>query len=87
MRLSPKFGWVYHVTDVYGRTWILTHSGNLAGDRTRGYTTHTYGCILMGTYLGRLNGQRAVLLSRPTLRRFIAYMDRRDFELEIINRY
>lgn len=87
MRRSPKFGWVYHITGVAGRSWILTHWGNLAGDRTLGYKTHTYGCVLLGSYRGKVDGQRAVLLSRPTVRRFIEYMDRQDFELEIRNNF
>jgi len=84
---SPKFGLVYHITDVAGRTWILTHWGNLAGDRTLGYKTHSEGCVLLGSYRGKINGQRAVLLSLPMVKRFIDYMDRKDFELEIINKF
>jgi len=84
-RISKKFGKVYHITDVEGRSWILTHSGNLAGDTNKGYKTHSYGCILMGKYFGFLNGQQAVLLSRPTLRRFIRRMEEQDFKLDIVD--
>ncbi len=29
---SRRFGTVFHLTDVNGRTYILIHTGNLAGD-------------------------------------------------------
>ena len=66
---SRKFGECYLITDVEGRSWILTHAGNLAGDRLKGYRTHSYGCVLLGKYFGRLYGQLAVLVSRATIRK------------------
>lgn len=87
LRKSPRFGWCYHVTDVYGRTWILTHSGNVAGDRSKGYLTHTNGCILQGKYHGKLGNQRAVLVSKTTVRRFIEHMDGQDFYLTILDHW
>jgi len=87
LRFSQKFGWCYHITGVPDRTYILTHSGNLAGDRLRGYKTHTYGCVLQGKYRGKLEGQRAVLYSKPIVRQFMTHMNKEDFELEIINRF
>ena len=87
LRYSKKFRWCYHLQDVYGRTWILVHSGNLAGDTTKGYKTHSFGCLLMGKYFGTLTGQRAVLLSRATLRRFVAFMRGKSFMLKIIDVY
>ena len=68
---------------VNGRTWILTHSGNLAGDRKKGYRTHSYGCILLGKYFGSLDNQTAVLVSRTTLNRFIRFMGGTSFKLKI----
>jgi len=85
MRKSNKFGWCYYVTDVTGRSWILTHSGNLAGDRAKGFLSHTYGCILQGKYHGWLGGQKAVLVSKPTVRHFIEYMEKEEFDLKIQN--
>jgi hypothetical protein len=32
IRQSPKYGKIYWVTKVPDRTWILIHSGNVAGD-------------------------------------------------------
>jgi len=82
-RYSKKYRQHYHITDVKGRSWILTHSGNFAGDKEKGFKSHTAGCILLGKYFGKLNGQDAVLLSRATLRRFIAHMNWKPFELKI----
>ncbi len=87
---SPRYGWVYLVTDVEQRAWILIHPGNVAGDRTKGYATHSYGCILLGRKLGFLNYnkqmQRAVLISRPTVRKFFEEMGQKDFQLIIRER-
>jgi len=68
---SNKFGNTYLVKDVEGRSWILSHSGNVGGDMELGLRTDTLGCILQGKYLGKVFGQLAVCLSRPTLRRFL----------------
>lgn len=85
---SKKFGSVYHVTGVDRRTWILTHAGNLAGDRELGYKTHSYGCILFGKEFGKLliggRHQEAVLVSKPTIRRFVEHMGRQPFRLRIV---
>lgn len=84
---SPHFGKVYHVKDVSGRSHILQHSGNVAGDRHKGLKTHTYGCQLFGRYLGHLRiagrRQRAVLASRPTLRKFQDHMGMKPYKLII----
>jgi hypothetical protein len=87
LRKSPRFGWTYHITDVKGRTWILTHSGNLAGDVTKGYLTDTEGCILVGRYFGTIQGQLAVLASRPALRSLMERMGGKDFILVVEDDY
>ena len=87
IRYSQKYGWVFHVTDVKGRTYILFHSGNWAGDRTKGLHTHSEGCLLLGKYPGWLRGQRAVLSSRPTIRAFMEYLDNSEFKLNITEVY
>lgn len=87
---SPKYGWVYLVTDVPDRSWILIHPGNFAGDRRQGFKTHSYGCILLGRTYGRLKTkkgmQRSVLVSRPTVRRFFDEMGQEDFTLCVKDR-
>ena len=89
LRYSPHFRrrlyWFYDVED---RGHILAHNGNLAGDTDLGWRTHSLGCLIMGKYFGKLNigggkFQRAVLLSGPTLRRFMNYMNGEDFEIYI----
>jgi hypothetical protein len=71
---SPRFGRVYHVQAVPGRTHILIHSGNLAGDVSLGFKSNVEGCILLGSRRGTIQGQCAVLVSRATVRRFMALL-------------
>ena len=85
VRHSPKYGQVYHVEAVPGRTHILLHHGNFAGDRLRGYRTHSAGCILLGSRKGKLHGQRAVLGSKIARRKFELAMNFQTTTLEIIN--
>lgn len=80
---SPRHGYVFHLQDVQGRTWILIHTGNLAGDLTKGWKTHSAGCILLGKYRGRLSKQKAVMCSKTTVRDFAELMDGKEFLLEI----
>jgi len=84
---SPRYGWVYMVTNVPGRSFILVHPGNVGGDKTLGLKTHTLGCILLGARRGKLNinghRQKAVLVSRPTVREFFTVMAEQDFTLEV----
>ena len=87
IRRSRKFGVCYHLTDVKKRTWILTHSGNLAGDLSKGFKTHTFGCLLMGKYFGTIANQPAVLLSRVTLKRFLKLMNGEAFTLHVKELY
>lgn len=89
-RKSKKFREHYHLQDVKGRTWILTHSGNLAGDTKRGWKTHSHGCLLPGSRFGKIEidkhntYQDAVFSSRPTLRKLITAMEKKDFVLRIV---
>jgi len=88
-RKSKRFGEHYHLQNIKGRTWVLTHSGNFAGDTKRGWKTHSHGCLLPGSRFGKLKlnaykYQDAVLSSRPTLRRLITAMAKKDFILRIV---
>jgi hypothetical protein len=85
--MSPKFGKVYWVVDVPDRSYIRNHAGNLAGDTKKGFKTHSYGCILSGKYKGYIAGQRAILLSRVTIRKFINLLQDRPFKLNIIEAF
>ena len=59
---SPRFGEVFKVMDVPGRTDILIHPGNTADD--------TAGCILLGSELGKFSEKRAILNSGKTFQAF-----------------
>lgn len=83
IRLSNKYGRVYWVRHVPNRTYILIHSGNYAGDKSKGFKSHVMGCILLGKKSGFLGGQVAVLNSRITVREFVEHMDYDPFRLRI----
>jgi len=63
---SSKYGNTFEVKGVPGRSYILFHTGNIVG--------HTSGCIILGQYWGKLYGDRAVLNSGGTFRRFMELM-------------
>lgn len=81
---SGKYRDVYHVTNVPKRSGILAHSGNVAGDKLKGFKTHSWGCLLPATRLGILYGQLAGLASRGALHKIHSITNRQDFYLEII---
>jgi hypothetical protein len=83
MRLSPKFVFTYWVKGVKNRSFILIHSGNYAGDVSKGLKSHVNGCILLGQKFGILGEQRAILNSRVIVRKFINHMSSKPFVLEI----
>lgn len=83
IRVSPKYGQVYHITEVPGRSYILIHAGNYAGDREKGFKTNVAGCVLLGQRRGLLGGQWAVLNSRVAVRRFMTHMALQPFTLII----
>jgi hypothetical protein len=87
LRLSNKYGRIYWVRKVPDRTYILIHSGNYAGDKSKGFKTHVMGCILLGKTHGFLGGQRAVLNSRLTVRKFMREMNYQPFQLNILESF
>lgn len=74
---STKYGKVYKVLDVPGRTGILIHVGN--------YNSQIQGCILLGNDLKDINkdGQKDVTNSRLTFSKFMLFMGGKDFTLII----
>ncbi len=76
---SPKFGGTFEVTYVPGRGQVLFHAGNIVD--------HTEGCILIGQHFGKLQGQRAVLNSGDTFRKFLRQVGRESFHLTIYERF
>lgn len=75
----------YKLKDVEGRTGILIHSGNYAGDSSKGYLTNSQGCLMFGEKFGTLSNQLAVLNSSHTLSKFLKKLDKKSFKFEIIN--
>lgn len=80
---SPKYGRVYSVQEVPGRTVIRQHPGNWAGDVSKGLRTNSLGCQLFGAYAASIYGQMAVAQSRKTHRRFADHMGRKPYRLII----
>lgn len=80
---SPRFGRIYGLFGTAPRANILIHSGNYAGDVDKGLKSHVQGCILLGKYFGTMDGQRAILLSRPTVRAFMDHMKGEPFTLVV----
>lgn len=85
---SPRFGRVFTVTGVPGRSAILIHPGNFGGDVEKGYQSHVEGCILLGQRRGKmmnLNGspQRCIFLSRPAIREFMELVGSDPFLLHL----
>jgi len=87
IRHSNKFGLSYWLKCVEGRSWVLIHAGNFAGDKSKGYKTNSQGCLLMGKCFGSIGGQLAVLSSKVTLRKFMWLMNNEPFELTIEDAY
>lgn len=81
---SPKFKRnMYVLMDTDPRAGIRAHSANLMGDKAQGYRAQLNGCLALGERLGWLDGQKALLVSAPAMRRFEAYLAGAPFTLEI----
>lgn len=81
-RMSPRYGRVYTIA-VEGRSYILFHQGNFCGDESEGFKTNVRGCILLGSRVGIIGGQKAVLASRVARRKFERAMAFEPFILDI----
>jgi hypothetical protein len=81
--LSPKHGECYQVMNVQGRDMIEIHSANFAGDANKGFISQLLGCIALGTTIGILSGQLAVLNSKGAIAAFEAKQAKQDFQLTI----
>lgn len=85
---SPRFGRVFGLADVPGRSHVLIHAANLAGDVDLGWTTQLHGCIAPFLREGLMRNasgvmQRAGLVSRPALGALMEWAAGRPFTLEI----
>lgn len=69
--VSKKFGKCFWVQDVPGRSEILFHVGNWAGNSEKGYRTDSLGCILVGTSTAFIKGQLGISNSRHAMDVFL----------------
>lgn len=83
---SPRYGWTYHLKKTEPRTNVLIHWGNWAGNDEEGMKSNTDGCILLGTKIDILNGQRAVIASKAAWKLFCDTLQHEPFLLEIEGR-
>jgi len=88
IRFSPRFKReLYAVNGVKDRVGVLIHSANFMGDPNFGYKYQLQGCIALGEKMGIMDGQKALLLSMPAVRRFMDYMAGEEFTLEVSNEF
>lgn len=82
---SSKFRrFMYAIEEqIPNRGGFRIHSGNFAGDKAKGFRADSLGCPLLGYQFGKLDGQRAVLVSRPAVADFVTHMQMQPFTLEI----
>lgn len=85
---SPSKGLVYEVKNVQGRSHVLIHAANWAGDRAKGLHSDLLGCIAPGDSVGTLQTpagkmQRAVIGSKRALHDLMAWAADQPFELTI----
>lgn len=73
---SRLFGETFEIINIFGRSHVLFHAGNFVED--------TKGCIIIAQYFGKLYGDRAVLNSGETFRKFMeGFKDINQFSLTI----
>ena len=81
---SPRLKkYTYRILDVPGRSGVLIHSANLMGDTALGFKSQLLGCIALGERLGKLDNQKALLVSMPAVRNFETLMGGQPFKLVI----
>ena len=81
---SPRFRrYMYLLLGTQPRAGIRKHPANLMGAAP--YRTQLNGCIALGERLGWIDGQKALLLSAPAVRKFEAHMGYKPFLMEIRN--
>jgi len=89
VRFSPHFKRLtFHLQDVKGRTYILIHGANFAGDTSKGFQSHLSGCIALGKSAGKAKNkfgkfQKAIFSSRTAVREFMETMNNEEFKLII----
>jgi hypothetical protein len=74
---------MYLVAPVIGRAGIRKHAANLMGDVRKGFKAQLNGCIALGERLGWIDGQKALLLSAPAMRKLETLTQGQTFEMEV----
>lgn len=83
---SPRFGrCLYLLSPTDPRAGIRVHPANLMGDAAKGWHSQLNGCIALGERLGWMDGQKALLLSQPAVRRLESYFGGRRFSLQTLD--
>lgn len=78
--MSPRFGETFTILDIPDRSNVLFHPLNVVEE--------TEGCIGLGEYVSKLRGQRAILNSGKTFKRFMQEMIGEDkFHLTVCEVY
>lgn len=62
--ISPQFGETFEIMNVPERTHVLWHKGN--------FVEGSRGCVIIAQHFGKLYGDRAVLNSGKTFKKFMA---------------
>lgn len=77
---SPSYGFTYRIKNIQGRSKVLFHAGN--------YARNTRGCIILAQYFGKIRGDRAVLNSGFTFKKFMDILrGNLEFMLTIVESY
>ena len=84
IKQSPKFGASYEVKNVPGRSAILIHAGNSAGNVEKGMKADSLGCILLGMGRGRKGNQKVITGSKAAMQAFYDKMANQPFMLNVI---
>ena len=82
---SDKIRKGYEITNVQGRSGIVIHSGNWAGDKKKGWKSDSSGCRLVGLSFGHLDNQEAVLYSKKALGMLFKFTEGANLNLTIEN--
>lgn len=76
--ISPRFGETFTVVNVFNRSHILFHKGNLQDD--------SRGCILVGEEFGNIGGQSGIKSSKQGYNEFMAILSEdTQFRLIIVD--
>lgn len=87
-RFSPgRQKFTYWLKNVKGRSWILCHSGNWAGDTRKGLRSDVLGCILLGKKHAIWKNQRMIINSRITVNAFQDFLNWEPFILHIMEAF